>query len=68
MSNSIDVLVLTMIMEDMENDVKEFEGRPFNGKTLGELHGNLCAALQAVARILKDHIQEDHDNADTTTA
>ncbi len=52
-----DLKVLSMIIEDMENDVKEFEGKPFTGKTLGELHGNLCATVQAVARLLKEHIE-----------
>lgn len=56
MSNIIQVL--DMIIEDMESDVEEFEGKPFTGKTLGELHGNLCATVQALAKIMKKHIEE----------
>lgn len=61
MSSQIEVL--DMIIADMENDVKEFEGKPFTGKTLGELHGNLCATVQALAKIMKKHIAEDHKEA-----
>ncbi len=55
--------VLEMIIEDMENDVREFtskpfDGKPFNGETLGELHGNLAAAILALANIMKKHIEE----------
>lgn len=56
MSNMLQVL--DMIIADMENDAKEFEGKPFTGKTLGELHGNLCAAVQALAEIVKKHLEE----------
>lgn len=56
---SKEIEVLDMIITDMENDVKQFEGKEFNGKTLGELHGNLCATLQAVAKILKKHIEDN---------
>ena len=45
--------VLDMIIEDCEKDVKDFEGREFNGKTLGELHGILEAKIQALAKIVK---------------
>lgn len=50
--------VLQMIVDDMESDVKEFEGAPFTSATLGKLHGNLCASVQAVAKILKQHIED----------
>ena len=49
--------VLEMIINDMENDVKEAEGKPFNGRTLAELHGQLCATIQALAKIMKKHIE-----------
>jgi hypothetical protein len=50
--------VLEMIIDDMENDVKEFDGAPFNGRTLATIHGNLCATIQVLAKILKAHIEE----------
>lgn len=59
MSNVIQVL--DMIIQDMENDVKEFDGKPFTGKTLGELHGNLCATVQVLAKVMKKHIEESKE-------
>lgn len=50
------VEVLDMIIADMESDVKAFEGKPFTGKTLGELHGTLAATLQALAKIVKKNM------------
>ena len=47
------IKVLNQIMEDCEQDVKDFDGREFNGKTLGELHGILEATINAIARIVK---------------
>lgn len=56
---SKDIKILEMIIQDMEDDVKDFEGKPFTGKTLGELHGNLCATVQALAKIMKRHIEDE---------
>lgn len=53
--------VLNIIIEDCETDAKEFDGKPFTGKTLGELHGILEAKIQALARILKELVEE-HDH------
>ena len=49
--------VLDMIIADCEQDVKDFEGREFNGRTLGELHGQLEAKIQALAKIIKKIIK-----------
>lgn len=54
--------ILQMIIEDMENDIKQFDGKPFNGRTLGELHGNLCATIQALAGIMKKYIETTEEN------
>ena len=45
--------VLNMIISDCTEDVKNFDGREFNGKTLGELHGILEAKIEVLARIVK---------------
>ena len=45
--------VMELIIEDCEEDVKEFDGKPFTGKTLGELHGILEAKIQAIAKAVK---------------
>lgn len=50
--------VLDMIIEDCETDAKEFDGKPFTGKTVGELHGILEAKIQALAKVMKKFIEE----------
>jgi len=52
------IKVLDMIIDDCERDVKDFEGREFNGKTLGELHGILEAKIQALAKIVRELMEE----------
>ena len=51
--------VLDMIIDDCEADVNEFDGKEFNGKTLGELHGILEAKIEALAKIVKLLIVEN---------
>jgi len=46
------IRVLKMIVEDMKNDAKNFDGRPFNGRTVSEYFGNQGAAIAALADIL----------------
>ncbi len=50
--------VLREIVRDMENDAREFDGRPFNGKTVAEYLGNLGAAIAAIAEIVKSILDE----------
>ena len=40
---------LKMIENDMKNDAKELNGKPFNGKTVGEQFGYQGAAISALA-------------------
>lgn len=54
------VEILDMIIADCEQDVKDFDKKPFTGRTVGELHGILEAKIQALARILKEHLEEEH--------
>lgn len=51
--------ILEMIATDMENDVKEFDGRPFNGHTVAEYFGNQGAAMAALANIVKSILIKD---------
>lgn len=37
------------ISTDMEQDVARFDGAPVNGRTLATIHGNLAAAISALA-------------------
>lgn len=56
---SREIEILDMIIEDCEADVKKFDGKPFTGKSVGELHGILEAKIQALAKIMKNHIEAD---------
>jgi hypothetical protein len=40
------------IAEDMARDAKDFDGRPFNGRTVAEYFGNQGAAIAALANII----------------
>lgn len=59
------IQVLDMIIKDCEADVKEYDGKPFNGRTLGELHGVLEAKILALATIMKKEIQSKDSNETT---
>ena len=50
--------VLDMIIDDCEKDVNDFEGKPFNGKTVAEMHGILEAKIQALAKVIKKIAEE----------
>ena len=46
------------IAADMEADASAFDGKPFNGRTMGEYLGNHGASIAALARILEATIDE----------
>ena len=57
------VNVLDMIIEDMRNDATEFDGQPFDGKTVGTYFGNHGAAIATLASIIKvilEHTEESN--------
>ena len=56
--------ILEMIAKDMENDAKNFDGQPFNGKTVAEYFGNQGAAIAKLADIIKSFLKdkEKHEN------
>jgi len=41
-----------VLKADVENDVREADGRPFNGATVADLHGKLSAAINALAGMI----------------
>lgn len=53
-----DIETLDMIIADCYTDIIEFEGKPLNGRTIGELHGILEAKIQALAKILKSNLKD----------
>lgn len=51
--------VLEMVAKDMKDDAANFDGRPFNGKTVAEYLGNQGAAIAALADVLKSILDEN---------
>jgi len=49
---------LAMIRDDMETDVRTFEGATFTGGNVSVMFGNLAAAVQALAAIVTEHIEQ----------
>ena len=47
------IRILEMIAKDMEDDAKNFDGRPFDGRTVAEYFGHQGAAIAALANILQ---------------
>lgn len=50
--------VLRMIAQDAESDAREFDGKPFTGKTVGTYLGNHGASIASLAEILQEIIEE----------
>ena len=57
--------ICEQIAEDVKNDAKEFDGKPFDGKTVAQYFGYHGAAINALASILKEIIL--HQNKTQTT-
>ena len=58
MGNAKLIKTLGMIATDMKNDAKNFDGKPFNGRTVAEYFGNQGAAISALARIVASIVKE----------
>jgi hypothetical protein len=52
------IKILTMVDDDMRNDAINFDGKPFNGRTVAEYFGNQGAAISALAAIIKSILEE----------
>ena len=53
--------VIKMVAEDVERDAAEFDGKPFNGKTMATYMGNHGAAIKAVANAVKEILEAQDD-------
>lgn len=42
-----------------ENDAKEFDGKPFDGKTVATYFGNQGAAIKALSDIIKELLNSE---------
>lgn len=52
-----EIKILEMISKDMENDAKDFDGKPFDGKTVAKYFANQGAAIAALANIMKSIVE-----------
>lgn len=52
------IKVCEQIAEDAKNDAASFDGKPFNGKTLGEYLGYHGASIAALADLIKSILEE----------
>ena len=50
--------ILKMIADDMKKDAEDFDGKPFNGKTVATYFGYHGAAIASLARIMQTMIDE----------
>ncbi len=66
MKDNKKINVLKMIAADMKNDAKNFDGRPFNGKTVAEYFGNQGAAIAVLADIVKSILEKEEQNDQST--
>jgi len=53
----IQLTVLNQISKDCEEDVKRFNMVEFNGRNVAQYFGAIGAQIDAVARILSEHIE-----------
>ena len=53
--------VLRMVAEDTKNDAREFDGKPFDGRTVAEYFGNHGAAIKALADIIREFLEDEKE-------
>lgn len=51
--------MLGLVSADMAADAKDFDGKPFTGKTVGTYLGYQGAAIAALADILKELLEDE---------
>lgn len=59
------IKVCELVAEDMKKDAEQFDGRPFDGKTVGTYFGYQGAAIASLAQVLKEIIKDSHDRTET---
>lgn len=52
------IQICELIAEDSKNDAAQFDGKPFNGKTVAEYLGNHGASIAALANLIKSILEE----------
>jgi hypothetical protein len=61
MNKDKSIKILLAIAKDMENDAKEFDGKPFDGRTVATYFGNQGAAIAALANIVRSILESSND-------
>ena len=54
------IKICEQVAADVENDAREFDGKPFNGKVVAQYFGYHGAAIKALSDVLKALISKDH--------
>ncbi len=53
--------ICVQVAEDAENDTRCFDGKPFNGKTVGEYFGYQAASIKALAEVIKEIVKNSDE-------
>ena len=56
---SENVILLKEIRDDVKNDAKEMDGKPFSGQVVAEALGFVRAQIYAIASILIEEADDD---------
>ena len=59
MENEKLIKICEQVALDVENDAKEFDGKPFDGKTVATYFGYQGAAIKALADVLKKILESE---------
>ena len=51
------IKICEQVSKDMENDAKNFDGKPFTGKTVAEYLAYQGAAISALADVIKSMLE-----------
>lgn len=61
------IKICDMVADDTENDAVNFDGQPFNGKTVATYFGNHGAAIAALSDVLKKILNNTETSDAVTT-
>jgi len=53
------IKIMDMVADDVKNDARNFDGKPFTGKTMAEYMGNHGAAIAAIAKSVKEILKNN---------
>lgn len=66
MNTSRIIEVMKEVAKDVEKDAADFDGRPFDGKTVAAYMGNHGAAIQAIAKAVVEILESTPPNSNGT--